>query len=239
MGSDTKMRCPGHVSEDLASGPGLGEAAGSVATWQRPPHPGITCACGTIGNPEELRRCEEHHSYWWGDRRLTGVTSVIKECFPTTYDGVSPEVLENARDRGTQLDTLVSAYVIGELTEYPKGTRYEVIDLFTHFMDWWDRQGFKDVRSQYAVHDTEFAGTMDIFADGIIFDLKCTYDVKYVHQLQVAGYSDLERNQRGGVVIHLTKRYNGVRLVELSDDAYDDWLTTRKFWKLKQATANR
>lgn len=193
----------------------------------------VACECGTIGNPAVLRFCQPCHKYWYGDKRLIGVTSVIKEVLPPSYDNVPPDVLETARVRGVQLDELVSAYVVGNAPEfYPLGTQYAVIDLFNVFREWWERKGFK-ANSQVVVYDDELAGTVDLMIDGTIWDLKCTYDVMPTHLLQVEGYADISGKPAGGI-IHVTKRYKEPRLVEATKQTQDDWRTVRAFWRLRR-----
>lgn len=196
-----------------------------------------SCTCHEIRERDKLHMCSACHVYWINDKHLTSVSRILKDCFPATYDGVAPDVLENARDRGTQLDALVSDYVVGKLTEIPAGTRQDAVELFFKFADWWDKQGFRSVNAQLPVHDGEIAGTIDIRADGTIFDVKGTYDLLYTHHIQVAGYSDLERGQKGGVLIHLTKRLIQPKIVEVAKTAYEDWQTVRYFWRLKRRLA--
>ena len=60
------------------------------------------CVCESIGR-SDLRRCDEHHRYWRGDKELAAVGKVIRSTWPIKpdYSAADPEVLENARDRGT------------------------------------------------------------------------------------------------------------------------------------------
>jgi hypothetical protein len=193
----------------------------------------LACTCSEIRERDKLHMCIACHIYWINDKQLTSVSRILKDCFPATYDGVAPEVLENARDRGVQLDALISAYVVGKLTEFPVGTRHDVIDLFEKFQGWWDRQGFKTIEAQVVVHDSEVAGTIDLRADGFKFDVKCTYDLLYTHHIQIGGYSQLDENPTGAI-IHITKRLKAPRIIETPTQAYEDWMTTRDFWKLKR-----
>lgn len=194
----------------------------------------MTCTCEVI--TAEIQCCAEHHAYYLGGRRLAGVTSVIKDVLPPSYGGVSEDTLENARDRGEQVDALIAAYVMGKLTEYPVGTRYDAKELFEKFQNWWDQQRFKDVAAQVVVHDDEIAGAIDVRADGTIFDAKCTWNLLPSHRIQVAGYLELGRSGRG-VLIHLTKRYKMPKLSEMTEGDCIDWRTVRNFWSLKRRLA--
>lgn len=192
----------------------------------------MTCVCGLVTDTISL--CPEHHRYHLGGRQLAGVTSVIKETLGTSYEGVDESVLENARDRGNQVDALITAYVMGKLTEYPIGTRHDAKDLFEKFQTWWDKQRFKNVSAQAVVHDEEIAGAIDLKADGAIFDVKCTSALMPAHRIQVAGYLELDSHAEGGALIHLTKRYKTPRFepITMSDQA--DWDVVRDFWRLKR-----
>lgn len=199
-----------------------------------------TCSCDTIGNPAELRFCVPCHHYFYGDKRLTGVTSVIKDVLPPDYSGVDEDTLEKARHRGVALDALASAYAVGKPLEIPAGTREDVIEeskaLFEKFANWFDRQGFRKVESQVTVFDSEVAGTIDIRADGDIYDVKGTYDILPKHHLQVGGYQDLNDGGRA-VLIHVTKRYKTPKIIETNSRA--DWNTVRAFWQLTRRLGRR
>ena len=57
------------------------------------------------------------------DRRLTSVGKIIRSCWPPPERPIPPDVIENARDRGEQVDRLFAAYVLGKLNTIPAGTR--------------------------------------------------------------------------------------------------------------------
>lgn len=190
----------------------------------------MTCLCEVIA--AEVQLCLEHHAYWMNGRRLYGVTSVIKEVLPTDYSGVPPDVLENARNRGNEVDALAAKYVVGQLSEYPAGTREDAIPLFEKFQAWWDKQNFRKVEAQVLVTNRQdIAGLIDIRADGDIYDVKATSDLLYTHHLQMAGYTELNDGGRARL-IHVTKRNKAAKIADIELTAYGDWRTIRDFWRL-------
>lgn len=196
----------------------------------------MSCQCEVITGTVSF--CSDHHAYYLHGNRLAGVTSVIKDVLPQDYDGVPEGVLENARVRGVELDTLISRYVAGDLTEIPLGTREDVAELFFRFHDWFCKQNFKKAEAQVLVHDNEIAGTADLRLDGVIYDVKCTYNILPSHHIQVAGYCQLGDSgiMRAGYgrVIHLTKRHNVARIMDVSPQSHRDWKVVRDFWSLKR-----
>ena len=170
-----------------------------------------------------------------GSKRLTSVTKVLGEVLPDDYTGVDVDVVENARERGTQVDQLITAYVRGEISDYPIGTREDSIDLFERlFLPWWWKQGFISVYAQEIAYDDEIAGMLDLRCDGgIIYDVKCTYELLPKHHIQVAAYSEL---CGGGFMklLHLSKRFKTAKVVDVPVEAREDWRTVRDFWRLKR-----
>jgi hypothetical protein len=179
------------------------------------------CCCGTIGSPLSVRLCPTCHRYWKGDKELVGVTKLLKTTWPfkPDFSQALPEVLENARDRGIVVDTLFSAYVSGTLDTIPRGTRSDAIELFFKLKDWWDGR-HKDARAQVILADDDIAGTCDLVADDWIYDVKSTYNVEAMYQLQLGFYAVLHfatfgRPAKGIGIIHVTKRYPAPKLIKL------------------------
>lgn len=201
---------------------------------------GVTCDHSTIGaDPSTVVLYPCCHSYYRGDKRLTSVTQVLK-VLPYDYIGVDEARVENARDRGEEVDRLACAYVVGQLSAIPAGTREDAADLFERlFMPWWDKQGFRKVEVQKIVTDGEIAGSCDIKADGVIIDVKSTYDLLPKHRLQVAGYGDLENDGSDTILLHLSKRLKAAKVVGVSLSDRHDWRTVRQFWELSQRIAPR
>ncbi len=192
----------------------------------------MTCTCAGTG----FRRCDEHHCYWNADVELPSVNQIIRATWPRKDGpGPSPEVLENARERGVEVDRLFSAYVIGELAEIPAGTRQDSIDLFLKLQTWWDKQSFSEVRSQVMMHNSQYAGTCDLIADDRLFDLKCVYDLDRTYEFQLGGYAELARldDLCDVWILHCTKRFKEVKPVRYDlTTALRNWNTIHDMWKL-------
>jgi len=127
--------------------------------------------------------------------------------------------IDNANARGKATEALLTAYVHGKLTHYPAGTRKDAIALFEKARRWFDAQGFTKVESQVVLADEDTGGVADFIFDGMIVDLKCTYDVAETHHLQVGGYIELRRGDGSpypeGAVLHVTERYAAAKLIRL------------------------
>lgn len=202
------------------------------------------CTCGSIGaDPKAVTFCAEHHRYRRGDKELVSVTKVLGACWPVKpdYSAAPPEVLENARERGVIVDSLVSPYVEGRLAKIPAGTRTDAVELFWKFKEWWDAQRHQpqSVRSQVIVADDNVAGQADIVPPESIYDLKTTYAIEPKYALQLGAYADLAETTLGARpeylgIIHLTAR-QPVKLIRLNvDECVRDWRMLRAVWMMAQ-----
>lgn len=192
------------------------------------------CSCGSIGRTE-LRQCPTHYHLWNGDQRLASVGSIIRQCFPQPT-GIPPEVLENARDRGTVLDRLAAAYVTGNLRTIPAGTRRDAVDLFLKFRRWFDKQNFKSVEAQVVLGLDDHGGVVDFVFDGVPVDLKGTYNIEHTHRLQVAAYACLH-GLGDADILHITERIDEPRRVAIKQPDYDDWRIMLAHWRMLQRRA--
>lgn len=196
----------------------------------------MTCGCQSIGAPKVVRFCDEHHAYHIGDKRLSSVSTVIRSIFPSSYYDVDPAVLENARERGIEVDQLFSRYVVGRLSEIPVGTRHDARDLFLKLLNWWDWR--KAARSQVIVHDDEVAGTLDLWCDGWIYDLKTVSRIQPTYSVQLGIYAHLwaqsvKEPLKGLGIIHINKSMAQPRIVEVPmDEALQDAMTVRAAWSM-------
>ncbi len=133
------------------------------------------CTCVEF-NPAntEVRQCPEHFHLWKGAKRLASVGSIVRASFPMDPT-IPPAVLENARDRGTELDRLFASYCLGTLRCIPKGTREDARDLFYKVQNWYDQQNFRRVEVQVLLGCEDYGGVLDFRFDGIPVDLKGTF----------------------------------------------------------------
>ena len=203
------------------------------------------CICETIGaNPSVVRLCEEHHVYKRGDKRLTSVHGVLK-VWPvkSSWEDKGPWVdarVANARDRGREVDALLSAWLSGALEEIPAGTREDVKELFMQIVPWWQhRFAGVEAKAQVILADEDIAGTADIviLSGDEIWDLKCVSELQQKYQLQLGAYCTLYEAQYGRTpkrcgVIHV-KKDREPKLVP-----YDPFIVASEFrivremWKL-------
>lgn len=189
------------------------------------------CLCGSIGRTD-LRQCPEHFHLWSGDARLTSVGRIVAQSFPLD-PSIPAEVLNNARDRGSEVDKLFGAYVLGQLKTIPAGTRLDSQRLFMKAKGWFDKQRFRTVEVQVLLGDTDHGGVLDFRFDGVPCDLKCTYNVEESAKMQVAGYIDL-CGYNGGYILHVTERFTEAKLVNVLQPEIDDWRLMLAHWRMVQ-----
>lgn len=206
----------------------------------------MTCLCAPHVT-EGLRQCPEHFSLWDNGVRLTSVGRIVgmfpqepcNQCgMPIYSDHVAgcrvKAAIENAKERGSEVDVLFGQYVTGRLSKIPAGTREDVRSLFMKLKVWFDAQNYSSVESQVIVSDGEVGGILDLRVDGMILDLKCTYDVSPTHGIQVGGYVTLEkRDVRGAGILHVTERFAAPRLIPLDVDTITaDFAACRKMYEV-------
>ena len=177
----------------------------------------------------------ETHQYFCGLQELTSVSKVLRSCAPLAPDfsAIAPEVLENARDRGVVLDSLLSAWINGTLTAIPPGTRKDVLPMFDAVCAWIDAQGFAEMSAQVILADDSVAGTCDFIFDGEIYDLKCVSKLSTTYQLQVAAYTQLSNYGDGGL-IHINASMKVPKIVRIQQSDLDDWRTLWACWDMAQ-----
>lgn len=190
-----------------------------------------SCSCGSIGR-SDLRQCPRCFHIWNGDRRLASVGSIVYASFPLD-PSIPPDVLENARDRGTEADRLLASYCRSELQRIPAGTRKDSIALFEKARTWIDRQGFRKIEVQVLLGYEDHGGILDFRFDGVPVDLKCTYNVEQAALMQVAGYVCLDgKNGNGGHILHVTERFKEPKLVNVLEPEINDWRIILAHWRM-------
>ena len=195
-----------------------------------------TCTCGSIG-AQGVRLCPDHHRYFNGDKELVSVSRILADCWPIkpTWDKADPAVVANANDRGCVVDALFSAYVIGKLDRIPAGTRLDAVDLFYKLRKWWDSFPHNTVQSQVILHDAQVAGTCDVIADDVIYDIKTVYELQPSYYLQDGAYGSLYPRPVAGLrLIHVTARYDEPIIVPVPLQAMDHWRLLRDTWHMAQ-----
>lgn len=187
------------------------------------------CDCASIGKPAELWQCPHFHIFR-GDRRLTSVSRIVGASFPLP-PGIPPDVLESARERGSEVDALFAAYVLGKLDRIPAGTRNDSRDLFLKAKAWYDRQSFKTVEVQVLLGTDDYGGVLDFRCDGVPLDLKCTHRVEHSARMQVAAYGAL--CMRESFILHVTERLKEAHIVALTQEDASDWDIILEHWRMQ------
>jgi hypothetical protein len=191
------------------------------------------------------------HTYRRGLQVLTSVTKVVRETWPVkpSWDGVDQAVIDNARDRGVEVDALFSGWINGTLRSIPAGTREDAKERFQALRAWWAGSQFTGLpcSAQVILADDEIAGQSDVIPGGWILDLKNTAAIESTYSMQLGGYADLYEKQHGRLpsglgVIHVTQAKDkpvSVKLVQFEVmTAVSEWRLLRQFWGLVQRKSN-
>lgn len=210
-----------------------------------------TCICGgSVGAPAtEVRKCPDHFRYFRGDQRLIGVSTVLKVwpvdpcnmCGMPMYSDHVPGCfvkakIENARDRGSVVDSLFSAYVEDKLDRIPRDTRKDAVELFFKLRRWWDGRKHYSPKAQVTLADHELVGVCDLQDGDDISDLKCTYDLQPTHPIQLAAYAELHyatfgRPAKSLSIIHVSERFPAPKVIKVDvAEALQDWMAVRQLW---------
>lgn len=201
-----------------------------------------TCCCIEWDKSNTgIRQCPEHFRIFNGDKRLTSVGRIVGASFPLP-PGIPADVLESARERGSEVDRLFAAYVLGNLKAIPAGTRNDSRELFLKAKAWYDRQNFKAIEVQVLLGCEDHGGVLDFRFDGVPLDLKCTYNVEHSARMQVAAYGRLDWDANAdtpddvpnGNILHVTERYKEARLVPLVREDFHDWEIILRHFRMLQ-----
>lgn len=179
----------------------------------------LACLCLAPPSPD-VTFCEEHHRYARNGNELTSVSKVIRSVWPMKpYERVDEAVLENARERGVELDNLFCAWLNsgGEVFEIPKGTREDARDLLNKTIELWLGDSLiKGIfNTQVVLADDEIAGMADLIGytgEGYgIYDLKCVSELQPSYRIQLGAYCALWASMHEGQypkdtgILHVTK----------------------------------
>lgn len=197
----------------------------------------MSCVCDSIGR-SDLRMCATCHRYWQGDRELYAVSKVIRTVWPVKrdFDAAPPDVLEHARERGVRVDTYFQYYLTtGTVTTEP-GEWDEVLNLLKMLVRWWDKHGRDDIKPQVIRSDGVYAGTPDFYAPGVIWDLKCTYNLETTYDIALGGYASMGAGPIKEMgILHAAKRFKEVRFVPLDiQRCMSDWNVCEEMFQLVQ-----
>lgn len=214
-----------------------------------------TCSCTAWTDETVVRHCPEHRHYFRGATQLAGVNRVINTVWPIkkNWEDADPYTLENARKRGVATDDLFSAWLNGNLSRFPVGTRFDARDRFIALGQWWPSLGLVKQQAQTVLADDEIVGIADVVAIRsktgrvLIADLKNVSALDPTYQLALGGYADLHEKQYGILpgelgLIHVTQPKGkpvSIKFVEVDlQQAVSDWRITRDMWRLVQRRTN-
>lgn len=202
------------------------------------------CECSSWDpqvDADRVRFCEVHHVYKRGAQELVSVTRVLKSVWPVKPDfsKADPDVLENARVRGVQVDQLFTQWLRGHLAAIPAGTREDAKELFKKLTDWWRENVTHPAHAQVILAGKAVAGMCDVIThEPIIRDLKTTYDIEPMYPVQLGAYGDLYEEMYGcppeGLeIIHLTKRFAKPQVVKLDvAECVRDWRLVKDTYQM-------
>ncbi|MGN1218908.1 MAG: PD-(D/E)XK nuclease family protein [Phocaeicola sp.] len=143
---------------------------------------------------------EENHTYFLGDKQLSGITGMIKrQLFPDKYKEVPQHILERAAERGTRVHHECQFV---DITGFEPESQEAMNYLFIR-----TGAGYKVLANEYTVSDEEyFASNIDCVweKDGKIAlaDIKTTYspDKEYL-RWQLSIYAYLFEKQNPGLKV--------------------------------------
>ena len=164
------------------------------------------------------------------------VTQILRLAGLVDFSGIAPDVLEAARQRGTDVHSWIDGYHFGtQSAPEPEIARY-----CEAYLDWTRCIGHTVLYVEKEVESAKYRyrGRLDLIAtingEQWVIDVKTTASVPQIAALQLAGYAlCLDEPHRRGV-LHL--RADGWKLVEFPEKSdVHDWLACVRIahWKLR------
>ncbi len=155
----------------------------------------------------------ETHTYSDGtDRKWTSVSRVIDSVLKKSFDGVAPEVLANAADRGIKVEQYAAEILRTGGCTRPAGERTDLDSRLEAFYAWYDATNPRLIDYQKIVSDSDdgVAGCLDFLLEIkgklAIVDLKCTANPEKAWALQLGAYSTYQHSDGCGV-LHLNPKF--------------------------------
>ncbi len=157
---------------------------------------------------------QETHVYSDGtDRKWVSVSRVIDAVMKKSFEGVSPEVLANAAERGRKTEDYCTEILKTGGCSMPAGERKDVEDRVTAFYGWYTtiRPAFIDAQRIVSSEADGVAGCLDfllaIQRSRTIVDLKCTSQPEKTWALQLGGYATYTEGVEACAILHLNPKY--------------------------------
>ena len=147
----------------------------------------------TAGDITDQIRLDDEHRYWVGDRQVPGVTATLQDAGLVDFSGVPPDVLEEARVRGTETHRATQLDDDGQLDE--RTLAENVRPRLQAWRDFRAERQFEPIVIEQIVYSQRhyFGGTLDrvgIVPPNriILLDLKATYVIPRSVGPQTAAY---------------------------------------------------
>lgn len=162
------------------------------------------------------------------NRSKPRVTEIIRAVgLSKSYDGIDPFY----RERGTAVHRAVQLELEGTLDE---ATLDEVcVPYLEGFRKFWKELGAKAFATEQHMENDDFHGTIDLIADGVIYDYKCSKSHDRAAEVQGCGYKKLANNDKPFRVVQLPGD-GSYRIFEYNSPVYlwdSVWQVYK--WKMK------
>jgi len=180
---------------------------------------------------------EKNHLYYDENSFIIpSVTEITSKVYGTGLENAPIEFVERASTKGTEIHAEGKGWQDGKI----KPEEFKHIET-THFVNWFKAQNFKYSKSEFIGYAKtpygEVCGTIDLFADGYIYDLKTskTATRKQLEkwQMQLSFYTYMLKQEGKSVlglkVLHLTEE--GCEVIPLEYLGDDFVEATMKLYK--------
>jgi hypothetical protein len=139
------------------------------------------------------------------------VSKVLDAVIKKSFEGVDPEILRNAAERGTLTEKYATEWLSTGGVIVPGDERDDVNQRLECFERWYDRKKPKLIQAQQLVWSDEVAGMLDFILeiDGQrwLVDMKCTARPEASWALQVGAYASLSQHEGPSAVLHINPTY--------------------------------
>ncbi len=158
----------------------------------------------------------ETHTYSDGTpRKWVSVSRVIDAVMKKSFEGVSPEVLENAAERGRRTEDYCTEILKTGGCSMPGTERRDVEERVTAFYDWYSQVKpiFIDAQRIVSNESDGVAGCADFLVRMpdthrvCLPDLKCTASVEKTWALQLGAYMTYCPEAQDCAILHLNPKF--------------------------------
>ncbi len=161
----------------------------------------------------ELTFKEETHEYFLDGVKIPSVSEIISPV--NDFSGISPAVLENARQYGKAVHSVIELYLNDKLGEYDPILQQPLDEAIKYFdsINIADCGFIAEEKKYKIINKCAFAGTIDLISD-VLIDYK-TRKYNPIHDdLQLAAYEILTGGKCDKYILELlpNKPYNLVRV---------------------------